>query len=133
MVWKLYISEQAGREIDEIWEYGFDKFGLQIADDYDALIQQALVDIKEDPYCIGVKKIRGFREEMYSYHLMHCNKHAEGNIKSPSHAVFYFITNEQTIAVVSISREIRERHIASLSRDSVVSEISKKNEKKTKF
>jgi len=100
---------------------------LHVANRYDALIQQALADIKEDPYRTGVKKMQGFSEDMYSYHLQHSNKREEGHIKSPRHAVFYFIINEKVIAVASISREIRERHIAGLNRESILDEMSGKD------
>ena len=53
MAWALYISNKASRDIDDIWEHGYDTFGLQIADDYDTLIKQALSDIQENPHRSG--------------------------------------------------------------------------------
>jgi len=35
VAWTLYIADQARSEIMEIWQYGYDTFGLQVADDYD--------------------------------------------------------------------------------------------------
>jgi plasmid stabilization system protein ParE len=131
MAWKLYISDQASREIDEIWEYGYDKFGKQVADDYEALIYQALSDLQKDPYQEGTKLVRGVAEKIYSYHLHYSNKSAGKNIKSPRHAIFYFTIDEQVIAIASISREIRERHITSLRRDTVVRELKKKDQEET--
>lgn len=46
MAWKLYVADQARNEIMEIWQYGYDTFGLQVADDDDELIKQALRDLR---------------------------------------------------------------------------------------
>ncbi|MEO1608273.1 MAG: type II toxin-antitoxin system RelE/ParE family toxin [Pseudomonadota bacterium] len=123
MAWTLYISAQASRDIDAIWEYGYDTFGLQIADDYDALIKQALFDIRENPHRPGVALVPD-RDGMYAYHLRYANQRAPGNIKTPRHAVIYFLIGDQTVAVASISRLIRQHHIKNLSRDTIIDEMN---------
>ena len=123
MAWTLYISNQASRDIDDIWEYGYEKFGLKVADDYDALIKHALSEIQENPHRQGVAQMPD-REGMYMYHLRYANQHVDCSIKNPSHAVIYFLVNGQTIAVASISRLIRQRHIENLSRDTIIEELN---------
>ncbi len=131
MRWNLYISEQADSEIDEIWQWGYDHFGLQIADDYDVLIKQAFYDLKHDPYRLGAYRVKGRKDELYSYHLMYSNNRAQGNIKHPAHTVYYFIIEEKTIAIVSIARDQRETHIAHIDRGVIIQEMKADNRQRT--
>ncbi|MEM8665870.1 MAG: hypothetical protein AAGG48_00030 [Planctomycetota bacterium] len=123
MAWKLFLSNQASLEIDGIWSFGLEHFGRQIADDYDDLIQQALRDLLEDPQRLGCRRVSGFSEELYTFHLRFSNDRAGGKIKNPSHAVFFYLFDEQTIAVASISREVREFHLNQLERDKLLDEM----------
>lgn len=123
MAWTLYISNQASSDIDDIWAYGFEHFGRQVADDYDVLIQQALADLMEDPRRAGTAPMQGSEDGMHAYPLRHSKQRARGKIRTPRHSVIYFILDADVVAVASISRDIRERHLSSLSREAIEDEL----------
>lgn len=110
MAWKLHITGPARTEIQEIWQYGYKHFGARIADDYDNLIKQALSDLAENPFRIGSKRLPDRDDELYSYPLEFSKNRAEGHIKNPSHAVFYFTVENNTVVIASIATPYMEPH-----------------------
>ena len=123
MVWKLYISDNARHEIQDIWYRGLSDFGLQIADDYELLIQQALLDLLENPLRQGAAPYKSSKDSLHEYRLTHSNARASGNIKHPSHAIYYYLIEDHIVAIAGICRQEREQHISSLSREEILREL----------
>ncbi len=122
-LWTLYISHQAQQDINDIWHRGLEAFGLKVDDDYELLIQQALRDLMENPHRTGYKTVSSHKENILAYPIVHSKPRAEGHIKHPRHAVYYYLIGENTVAVASISRQQRERHISQLRREDIVQEM----------
>lgn len=123
MSWTLYISHQARQDIDDIWHNGLNEFGIRVADDYELLIQQSLQDLMEDPRRTGTKPVRGHKEDILSYPIIHSKPRAKGHIKHPRHAVYYYLIGKHIVAIASISRQEREQHIGNLRREDILKEI----------
>ena len=60
---RLEFTPRARRDLDEIWEYSFEQFGLEKADAYLRGIQRAAATVTEDPRRgLGCDEIRpGYR------------------------------------------------------------------------
>ena len=128
MAWTLCISHQAQQDIDDIWQRGLDDFGLRIANDYDLLIEQALRDLMDDPHRSGSKQIAGHKEDILAYPIVYSKPRAEGDIKHPRHAVYYYLIEERIVAIASITRQVREEHINTLRRAVVMKELQENEE-----
>lgn len=115
MAWKLYIAQQARSDIQTLWAEGLAKFGLQVANEYDRLIEQALVDLLEDPHRLGVHQVTGHSQDLLAYPLVYSKREAKSVIKKPAHAVFFFLMPDYTVAIATIARASREHHIGKLN------------------
>ena len=104
---------------------GLEHFGLRVADDYELLIEQALRDLMENPHRNGTKPVSSHQEDIYSYPIIHSKSRAEGDIKHPRHAVYFYLIEKHIVAIASIARQGREAHINTLQRSVVEEELQK--------
>ena len=112
--YKLVITGPARQDIKDIKTYTRREFGAQAAANYDALIKQALKDVRDNPYGPGSKARPEIHSEVRSYHISLSKARANSPVKSPRHLVLYFeASDEGAIAISRILHEVRDlsRHM----------------------
>lgn len=123
MTWKIVISAPAKADIQEIWWRGFERYNQQIADDYDRLIKQSLLDLSQDPYRVGSRKVENRNDGLYKYRIEFSKVNIEAQIKKPAHAIFYFTIKENIVAIARIMRDVRELEISKINRKRSIQNI----------
>lgn len=102
---RLRLSEPASNDIDHIWWYTYDRYGIEQADDYDTLLWQALEDIEENPDRSTSRPEPGIGPNVRSYHISLSKKRSGTHIGKPRHVVFYTLEYEDEIFVMRIIKD----------------------------
>jgi toxin ParE1/3/4 len=111
----LRVSGPAQRDAADILAWSSRNFGAAAALRYEALLAQALKDIRNDPFRLGTKerpelKVKGVR----TYHLFFSRDHVPGErVKEPRHFLLYRIGKDGAIEIGRILHNSRdlERHL----------------------
>jgi toxin ParE1/3/4 len=109
----LLIAVRARRDIAEVLLYSLKEFGEAAALRYDALLKQALRDLKADPLRPGVSHRHGLPSDIYLYHLgFSRGRVAEPPVNTPRHFVAFRLTVSR-IEVLRILHDSRDvaRHL----------------------
>ena len=122
MAYEIKLTGEAEQHIAELWRNGYRQFGLQIADDYEELILQALEDLRSDPLRPGTRSTRE-PEGLYCYPLEFAGKRAGSRISKPAHAVFYVLLRENVIGIAAVTRQSRQDYIKNLQLEAIRAEI----------
>ena len=88
-------------------------FGAAAADRYEALIGQALADIREDPFRLGAAKRPDLPDAIYSYHLAASRDRVPGGrVHTPRHFVLYRVLGfrVEVLRLLHDSRDLA-RHV----------------------
>ncbi|MBP5857419.1 type II toxin-antitoxin system RelE/ParE family toxin [Marivibrio halodurans] len=111
--YSLKLTTPARRDLSEIRDYTIETHGRDAADAYDAVLRQALKDIREDPYRPGSIERPEIGESIRSFHTSLSRKRAPSDVKSPRHFVLYFVPQENEVAVSRILHDARDlaRHV----------------------
>lgn len=102
---RLRLSEPASNDIDHIWWYMYDRYGMEQADAYDTLLWQALEDIEENPGRPTSRPEPEIGPNVRSYHISLSKKRSGTRIGKPRHVVFYTLEYEDEIFVMRIIKD----------------------------
>ena len=110
---KLTITDPARSDLHDIRRYTLSRYGRVGALAYDALLKQAIRDIREDPFRPGSKERPEIGENIRSYHTLLSRDRAASRVKSPRHFIFYFLPREDEVAISRVLHESRDlpRHV----------------------
>lgn len=103
----------ARNDLINIREFGEDRFGISTVNEYERLINQAIKDIRVDPYRVGNKERLEFGESFRSYHISFSRRNAASKIKKPRHFIIYYKDTENVIVISRILRDSMDlkRHV----------------------
>lgn len=112
--YKLIISGRAYLDIDAMLEWGAEQFGQSAVNRYEALLEQALTDLSDDPRRAGAlaRLDLGF-DGLYSYHLQFSRSRTpKPRVKRPRHTIVYLLA-PSSVTVLRILRDNRDlrRHL----------------------
>ena len=110
---RLIITDPARSDLIDIRRFTVNRHGPVPADAYDAVLKQALGDIRGHPYRPGSKERSEIGEAIRSYHIALSRDRAESGVKSPRHFVLYVLPHDDEVVISRILHESRElaRHI----------------------
>lgn len=100
----------------QLYKNGLQTWSREIAIDYERLIEQAFIDLSNDPHRIGAKPVYGRKDGLYQYPLIASKKNIDVVVKDPSHAVFYFTFDDKDLVIARIVRPSAERQIKKISK-----------------
>jgi toxin ParE1/3/4 len=89
---KIIRTDKALEDIESCLFWSAENFGLPAAHRYRELLEVALLAILANPELPGAKRIEGFDNKVWAYHLKHSRKAAPVNgliVKSPRHFIVY--------------------------------------------
>lgn len=112
---QLLVSGPAKRDIAAILDWSLQEFGEDAAARYDALIRQALLDIRPNPERPGAQYRKELAEGVLVYHLRHSRERARtrlGTVRNPRHFVIYRLRG-QAVEILRLLHDAREiqRHL----------------------
>ena len=109
------LSPAARRDVRSILEWSKDKFGLEAAARYRALLIQVLRDETEEPERIGSKERPDILAPgVRTYHFMFSRDHVQGErVKAPRHFVLYRHRSGGEVEIARILHDSRDlaRHL----------------------
>lgn len=110
---KLTITIPARSDLLGIRTYTVERYESKAANSYDALLKQAIRDVREDPYRLGSKERPEISKNIRSYHTMLSRSRAGSTVKKPRHFIFYFLPNENEAVISRVLHDSRDivRHI----------------------
>ena len=112
---KLRVAGPARRDIVDILRWSGEQFGAAAALRYDALIRQALCDLRTDPNRPGSRERPDLMASgARTYHLFFSRDHVSGDrVKQPRHFLLYRVRPDGVIEVARILHDSRdlERHL----------------------
>jgi len=111
----LVITDPTRAELSDIRLCTRGRYGAQGLDAHDALIRQALHDLRTDPLRAG-SRVRAEElgiDGLCSYHLAMSRKRTDPVVKRPRHLFLYIVPNEGRIAILRILYDTRDliRHL----------------------
>lgn len=104
----LRFSDEALADLSDIWNWTVQNFDHRQADEYFALLDQALNDIHGDPNSILSRAHPELGSHIRSYHLESSKRGSRVN--SPRHLVYYTLDRKDEIFVLRILHERMEPH-----------------------
>lgn len=112
---QLLVSGPAKRDIAAILDWSLQEFGEDAAERCDALIRQALLDIRANPERPGAQYRKELAEGVLVYPLRHRRERARtrlGTVRNPRHFVIYRLRG-QTVEILRLLHDAREiqRHL----------------------
>jgi len=111
--WTLEITAPARRDIADILRHSLDEFGAAAELRYNALLKQALRDLKADPARAGVSQRPGLPDDIHLYHLNGSRERTAAEVvKTPRHFVAFRLAAAR-IEVLRILHDSRDlaRHL----------------------
>jgi len=111
--YKLSISRPARNDLADIRDYTIETHGIDAADRYDALLRQALKDLRNDPFRPGSKERPEIAAKVRSYHIALSRDRAGSNVKYPRHLVLYYLPSNNEVTVSRVLHDARDlrRHM----------------------
>ncbi len=112
----LRLSEPARSDLESVWWYTYDRYGLNQAEAYDTLLWQALEYIEEDPSRPTSRLEPELGPHVRSYHIALSKKRSGTHIGKPRHLVLYTLEFENEIFVMRILKDNMDapRHLGDL-------------------
>jgi toxin ParE1/3/4 len=112
--YELSFTAPADSDFIKIMDWSAHQFGAAAADRYEALIGQAVNDLREDPFRAGARHRPELPEDVYIYHLASCRERmtAADRVKAPRHFLLYRVASVR-IEVLRILHDSRDlaRHL----------------------
>ncbi|MGI4757900.1 MAG: type II toxin-antitoxin system RelE/ParE family toxin [Janthinobacterium lividum] len=94
------LASTADRDFIDIMDWSAEHFSADAADRYEALIEQALIDLGDDPFRPGAKQRPELPQEMFIYHLAGSRDHVAGErVKAPRHFLLYRIDTGRVVVL----------------------------------
>lgn len=97
---KYHLSREARMDIDDLLGWSLAHFGSDAADRYLELIDQALMDIAENPQRPGARIQGDLPSKYWAYHLYYSRQRAvtkTGTVKRPRHFIIYTFSDTQLL------------------------------------
>jgi toxin ParE1/3/4 len=102
------VSPSARRELIKIFAESFDRFGDTASLRYEALVEQAMVDLIQNPERPGIKSVDG----RIHYHLRHSrNRVSGGRVRAPRHILVCKIAGDE-LYVLAVAHDTMEEGLA---------------------
>jgi toxin ParE1/3/4 len=119
---RLVITDPAKSDLRDIRDYTFGRYGLAGVQSYDALLKQALRDIRDEPYRPGSKDRSEIGDNIRSYHIAFSRHRAGTRVKSARHLILYFLRQDDVVVsrVLHDARDLA-RHLPDEHRTSAQS------------
>lgn len=111
---RLIITDPARDDLADIRRYTRERWGEHTLDAYDALLKQALLDIRDDPNRPGSKdRSDELLAPIRSYHIALSRGRAGSRIKAPRHILLYFEPQQDTVVLSRVLHDSRDlaRHL----------------------
>lgn len=113
--YEVRIAAPAFEDIADIWAWSLDRFGRAAALRYEALIDQAIGDLGDDPQRSGAKLRPDLLPGLWIYHLSSSRSHVPDyqTVKSPRHFVMFRHLEPGVIEIVRILHDSSDlaRHL----------------------
>lgn len=111
---ELRLTHNALNDFQGIRSYTEDTYGAKQHDSYSHLIDQALEDIRVDPYRPGSKSRPEISPKTRSYQIALSKERAGGEVKKPRHVIFYFDDRGEALVVTRILHDAQDfkRHLS---------------------
>ncbi len=108
--YKVRIAAPAFNDIANIWVWTVERFGHAAALRYEALIDQAIADLADDPKRPAAKERKDLLPGLWCYHLAFSRAHVPGDqvVKSPRHFVMFRHLEPRVIEIVRILHDSRD-------------------------
>lgn len=104
----LVLAGPARNDLLEIRAYTLKTHGRAAADAHDALLRQALKDVRNDPHRPGSRERPEIGEGVRSFHISLSRKRAASDVKAPRHFVLYFMPSENEVVVSRVLHDARD-------------------------
>jgi plasmid stabilization system protein ParE len=112
---EVRISAPAFKDIGDIWVWTVERFGLEAALRYEALIEQSIADLADDPGRPAAKERADLLPGLWFYHLALSQAHVreERAVHSPRHFLMFRHLEAGVIEIVRILHDSRDfgRHL----------------------
>lgn len=97
-------------DIATIWDWTVERFGHAAALRYEALIEQTIADLADEPHRAGAKERPDLLEGLWIYHLEFSRTRVAGEqmVKSPRHFVMFRRIDAEVIEVPRILHDSRD-------------------------
>jgi len=105
---KLSITAPARSDLTDIRKYTVHNYGRGGADAYDALLKQAIRDVREDTFRPGSKECTEIGPNVRSFHTALSRERSASDIKSPRHFILYFLPHDDEVAISRVLHESRD-------------------------
>ncbi len=99
---RIHLTESAEADLDAIWLWTAERYDVDQALRYQALLDQALDDIRIDPERPSSRELPHLGERVRSYHIDLSKFRSGTGIKSPRHVIFYTLQFENEVRVLRI-------------------------------
>jgi len=109
MLRPIRLSESAESDMDEIWDWTAEQYGVEHAVQYQRVLDQALDDIRLDPERPSSQPHPELGSHVRSYQAALSTSRSGTSIKSPRHIVLYTLESEDEIFVLRILHDRMER------------------------
>lgn len=117
----IWVADDAREDIKEIYAFGYQTWGEDIANAYHALIQQGFEDIITNPFRPGSRLVSNRHDNLLVYSLRFANARAGQRIKQPRHHILYYILEEeQTLLIARVLRPSRQQKLDDISRSDIL-------------
>lgn len=111
---RLRLAEPALKDIDEIWSYTAEVYDVDQADAYEALLWQAIRDIRDAPERPSSRKRDDLGQAVRTYHIELSKGRSGTGIKAPRHVLIYTLHFEGEVRILRIlhDRMKPEHHLS---------------------
>lgn len=112
------LAQGAVADLRRILQRSETEFGTEARARYKALLDQALLDLGEDPRRVGVRPVPDVRPGYFSYHVKASKPRvASPTVAQPRHLIVFSIDAADAVLVAAVvhEREMLEEHLDSSS------------------
>jgi toxin ParE1/3/4 len=107
----LQVSDRARADIRDIVLFSREQFGEKAAVRYSALIEQAILDLREDVFHAGTHRVPEVGQNIYVYRLSSSRRNVRrslGRVKYPRHLVVLRVMRDDSIEIIRLLHESME-------------------------
>lgn len=111
---RIKISGPARRDVAGILRRSRDEFGIEAADRYRKLFDQAFNDLAENPERAGVRSIADVRQHYFTYHLkLSVTRASKPTVRRPRHVIAFRLASAGDVLVARVfhDRQLLARHL----------------------
>jgi len=106
--YNLVITDPAKDDIAGIKSYTKENYGNEGVKAYTALVNQALRDVRDDPFRPGSRARPEINDDTRSYHISLSKDRAESSVKSPRHFIIYHLHQNDDLLIKGVLHEARD-------------------------